>query len=61
MSDHDPERLRYFESVSLVPGARALVQKGGTGGKRVTVLVEGGAEPFTLKARVARRVTVMEA
>ena len=61
VSDHDPERLRYFESVSLVPGARAQVQKGGIDSKRVTVLVEGGAEPFTLKAKVARRVTVMEA
>ncbi len=61
VSDNDPERLRYFESVRLVPGARALVQKGGTDSRRVTVMVEGGAEPFTLKARVARRVTVIEA
>lgn len=61
VSDQDPARLRYFESVSLVPGARAFVQQSGTDGKKVAVLMEGDSEPLTMKARVARRVTVTEA
>ncbi len=61
VSDQDPARLRYFESVRLVPGARAFVQRSGTDGKKVTVLVQGAGEPLTMKAGVARRVTVTEA
>ena len=58
--DRVPARLRYFESVGLVPGARAIVQESGTDGDRVALVVEGGAEPLAMPASVARRVTVME-
>ncbi len=60
VSDRDPARLRYFESVGLVPGARALVQKGDADGARVTIMVEGSAGPVTLEAGAAKRVAVTE-
>ena len=60
VSDRDPARLRYFESVGLVPGARALVQKGDADGARVTIVVEGSAGPVTLEAGAAKRVAVTE-
>ena len=60
VSDEDPERLRYFKSVSLVPGAKAVVQRSGLDGGPVTVIVEGGSEPLSMRPAVARRVTVTE-
>jgi len=58
VSDHDPGRLRFFESVGLVPGAAALVRKSGQDGGSVTVLVSGVEAPLRLPANVARRVGV---
>ena len=63
VSDEDPERLRYFKSVGIVPGARVLVGPGAAdeaGEKRVTVVVEGESGPLTMKTKVARRVTVSD-
>lgn len=60
VSDQDPARLRYFESVGLVPGAEAKVQESALEGDGVTLMVGGRREPFTLMTDVARRVTVVE-
>ena len=60
VSDEDPERLRYFKSVNMVPGAKALVESGGVADGPVTVVIDGSTEPLTMKAKVARRVTVSE-
>lgn len=61
VSDQDPARLRYFESVGLVPGAKAVVRESAVDGNRVILIVGGKREQLTLVADVARRVTVMEA
>ena len=61
VSDHDPARLRYFESVGIVPGAQAVVHESAIDGKHVTLTVGDERELLTLMADVARRVTVMEA
>lgn len=58
VADEDPGRLRYLKSVGLVPGARALVGKGGGEGGEVTVTVEGGSGPVQIERKVASRVTV---
>ena len=58
--DEDPVRLRYLKSVGLVPGARAVVRKGGGEEGAVTVTVEGGSEPLQIRRKVASRVTVCE-
>ena len=58
VADEDPGRLRYLKSVGLVPGARALVRKGGGEGGDVTVTVEGGSGPVQIERKVASRVTV---
>ncbi|MXX35815.1 MAG: metal-dependent transcriptional regulator [Gemmatimonadetes bacterium] len=60
VSDEDPERLRYFKSVSVVPGARAVVQRSGTDGGPVTLMVDGASEPLSMRPAVARRVAVAE-
>ena len=60
VSDQDPERLRYFESVGLVPGAEAEVRESAVDGGCVILTVGRGREPLTLPADVARRVTVIE-
>ncbi len=61
VSDHDPARLRYFESVGIVPGAQAVVHESAIDGKHVILTVGDERELLTLMADVARRVTVMEA
>ena len=61
VSDEDPERLRYLKSVSVVPGAHALVQRSGTDGGPVTLIVDGASEPLSMRPAVARRVAVTEA
>ena len=59
VADEDPERLRYFESVGLVPGAEAVVEEVAPGGSPVTVAVEGGRESLAIGAAAAKvRVTV---
>ena len=60
VSDEDPDRLRYFKSVSVVPGARALVQRSGADGGPVTLIVDGASEPLSMRQAVARRVAVTE-
>ena len=68
VSDRDPARLRYFESVRLVPGARAIVRRRRNAPDEVMVVLEqdekrGTSPPATviaLAASVARRVTVEE-
>ncbi len=68
VSDHDPERLRYFESVRLVPGARAVVRRNRKDPDAIALVVEGdervessgSATVVTLAASVARRVAVEE-
>lgn len=61
VSDQEPARLRYFESVGLVPGAEAVVHESATDGNRVILIVGDESESVTLMADVARRVTVKEA
>ena len=61
VSDEDPERLRYFKSVSVVPGAQALVQRSGMDGGPVTLIVDGASESLSMRPAVARRVAVTEA
>lgn len=59
VSDEDPERLRYFESVGLVPGAKAVVQDIASDGDLVTLALEGRPEPLSVEAGADRvRVTV---
>ena len=60
VADEDPVRLRYLKSVGLVPGARAVVRKGGGEEGQITVTVEGGAGPFRIEPGVASRVMVSE-
>ncbi|MDE2876371.1 MAG: metal-dependent transcriptional regulator [Gemmatimonadota bacterium] len=60
VADEDPVRLRYLKSVGLVPGARAVVRKGGGEEGAVTVTVEGGSGPLRIRRNVASRVTVSE-
>ena len=60
VADEDPVRLRYLKSVGLVPGAKAVVRKGGGEEGDVTVTVEGGPDRVRIERRVARRVTVSE-
>lgn len=56
--DEDPEHLRYFKSVRLVPGATAVVERGSVDGGPVVVVVDGAPEPLSMRRAVARRVTV---
>ncbi len=65
VSDHDPERLRHFASVGLVPGARGVVRRKGSDPGAVVVVgeTEGIESPdaaveVTLAPEVARRVAV---
>ena len=60
VADEDPVRLRYLKSVGLVPGARAVVRRGGGKEGDVTVTVEGGPGPQRIEREVASRVTVTE-
>ncbi len=60
VADEDPVRLRYLKSVGLVPGAKAVVRKGGGEEDAVTVTVEGGSGPLRIERNVASRVTVSE-
>ena len=59
VSDDDPERLRYFESVGLVPGAKAVVHDVAQEGDLVTLALEGRPEPLAVEAGAGSvRVTV---
>ena len=58
--DHDPARLRYFRSVGLVPGVRAVVRTSALDGGAVALLMEGAADLLTVQAKVANRVKVVE-
>ena len=59
VSDDDPERLRYFESVGLVPGAKAVVHDVAPESDLVTLALEGRPEPLAVEAGAGSvRVTV---
>ena len=59
VSDQDPEQLRYFESVGLVPGAKAVVQETAPESDLVTLALEGRSEPLAVEAGAGTvRVTV---
>lgn len=56
--DEDPQHLRYFKSVRLVPGAKAVVEQGSVDGGPVVVIVDGTSKPVSMHRSVAQRVTV---
>lgn len=60
VADEDPERLRYFESVGLVPGATAVVESIGAADGSVTLRIGGEASPLALGPPAARRIRVSE-
>ncbi len=61
VSDEDPDQLRYFQSVGLVPDAQIEVRRTGQAheaSERVSVMVEGRGEIVALAPGVARGITV---
>ena len=60
VADDNPERLRYCESVGLVPGARVLVTGDEAQGDTVAVIIGRTSECVKIKRAVAQRVTVSE-
>lgn len=60
VSDDDASRLRYFQSVGLVPGATAVVEAVETADGTITLTVESASEPLSIAAASAGRIRVSE-
>lgn len=60
VADENRERLRYCESVGLVPGARVVVMGDEEHGDSVPVTIGATTERVWIKRAVAQRVTVSE-
>ncbi|MGI9628647.1 MAG: metal-dependent transcriptional regulator [Longimicrobiales bacterium] len=60
VSDEDAGRLRYFQSVGLVPGATAVVEAVETADGTISVTVGDASEPLSIAAVAAGRIRVSE-
>ena len=59
VADEDSKRLRYFASVGLVPGAKAVVESAQTLDGTVTLRLDSSPQPLVLGASAAIRIRVL--